>query len=353
MAGIVGDVALTPPPVASTMGTVSPVAREHRIVAVVYDGIQGLDLVGPVEVFHGANQLLDARRSSAARYRIVVAGTAGAVDTESGLRLATERLADVDGPVETLLVPGGLAAPHAADDPDLVAEVRRLGEHAGRVVTVCTGSFVAAAAGLLDGCRVTTHWARADALADRHPALEIDIEPIYVRDGKVWSSAGVTAGIDLALALVEHDHDAELAQVVARWLVMFLRRPGGQTQFATPVWSDRAEIEPIRRAQDLIDGAPGDDHRVGLLADRVGMSERHFTRRFTEEVGTSPARYVTAVRVEAARRALETTGDTVEAIARRCGFNSSETMRRTFARRLGVSPDAYRRHFHHAPSVGG
>ena len=172
----------------------------------------------------------------------------------------------------------------------------------------------------------------------RYPAIDVDPDPIFVRDGNVWTSAGVTAGIDLALALVEDDHGVDVAQLVARWLVMFLRRPGGQTQFATPVWNDRPPPGPIRAAQESIEADPGGDHRVVVLAERVGMSERHFIRCFSSSVGATPAQYVAAVRTEAARRAVESTPDTVEVIARRCGFGSGETMRRTFARRLGVSP---------------
>ena len=323
----------------------------YAMVFIAYDGIQALDLTGPFEVFDGANQVLDDLAPQRPRYRsTVVSIDGGLITTESGLQLATVAAASIDEPIHTLVIPGGLGAQDASGDERLVTVVGALAERADRVVTVCSGAFVGAAAGLLDGCRVTTHWARAGALALRFPAVEVDAEPIYVHDGRVWSSAGVTAGIDLALALVEHDHDAEVAQIVARWLVMFLRRPGGQTQFATPVWTERAELAPIRQAQDHIDTDPGGDHRVGLLADRVGLSERHFTRRFTEEVGASPAQYVIAVRVEAARRALETTTDTVDSIARRVGFGTGETMRRTFARRLGVSPDQYRRRFHRRPA---
>lgn len=319
----------------------------HDVVFVVYDGIQGLDLVGPLEVFHGANQVLDQSDSGRVRYRPIVASLGGGnVMTESHLSIGTVDTASLDTrSIGSLVVPGGFGAPRAADDPELVATVRALAARADRIVTVCTGAFVAAAAGLMDGKRVATHWARAASLGRRFPDLEIDTEPIYIRDGEVWSSAGVTAGIDLALAIVEDDHGAEVAQVVARWLVMFLRRPGGQSQFAAPVWAERAEYQPIRAAQDLIDSEPGADHRVGLLADRVGMSERHFTRRFTEETGSTPAQYVAAVRVEAARRALEASNDTVETIADHYGFGTAETMRRTFGRRLGVSPDQYRQRF--------
>lgn len=315
------------------------------VVFVVYDGIQALDVTGPWEVFHGANGVLADDAPGRPRYRLTLCSTDGRmIETESGLSLATEPLAHAPRP-HTLVIPGGFGAFTAIDDPALVDGVRRAGAAAERIVTVCTGSFVASAAGLCDGRRVATHWARAGMIRRRFPSVEVDVDPIYVRDGSLWSSAGVTAGIDLALAIVEHDHSAEVAQVVARWLVMFLRRPGGQSQFATPVWTERAELEPVRAAQDLVDAEPGADHRVGVLAAAVGMSERHFTRCFTEQTGTSPAQYVAAVRVEAARRALETTSQTVDAIASRCGFGTAETMRRTFVRQLGVPPDQYRRRF--------
>jgi len=303
------------------------VTGPHHVVFLVYPGIQGLDLVGPLEVFAGANTALAELAPHRRRYdTVVTSARQGPVETESHLSINTEPWGDV-AHVDTLVIPGGFAAPTAADDAEVVDAARLLGDRADRVVTVCTGAFVAAAAGLLDGRRVCTHWARAGALRRRFPSLDVDPEPIFIRDDDVWTSAGVTAGIDLALALVEDDHGAEIAQIVARWLVMFLRRPGGQTQFATPVWSGRAEFEPLRAAQELIEVDPGADHRVGLLAEQVGMSERHFTRRFTAEVGITPAQYVAAVRVEAARRELEATA------------------RRTFARRIGVSPDEYRRRF--------
>jgi transcriptional regulator GlxA family with amidase domain len=324
---------------------------EHiEIVFCAYDGIQGLDLAGPWEVFHGANGVLDSLGSTGRRYRLTLISTDGrTIVTESGLSIATRPASDAPARVHTLVIPGGFGARTAATDQPLLDVVRRIGDRAQRTVTVCSGAFVAAAAGLADGKRVATHWARASALQRDFPALDVDPEPIYCRDGNLWSSAGVTAGIDLALAIVEHDHSADVAQVVARWLVMFLRRPGGQSQFATPVWTERAEQAPVRQAQDLIDSEPGGDHRVGRLAARVGMSERHFLRCFAAEVGTSPAQYIAGVRVEAARRALESTTDTVDAIAGRCGFGTAETMRRTFTRRLGVSPDQYRQRFRSTP----
>jgi transcriptional regulator GlxA family with amidase domain len=300
-------------------------------------------------VFNAANEVLAAARPRSTPYRTAIVSLAGgSVASESGMAFVTVRRDHASRP-DTLIVPGGNGVRDAVRDPDLVTLVAELGRASRRVASVCSGAFLTAAAGLANGRRVTTHWARADALQRAHPEITVDADPIYIRDGDLWSSAGVTAGIDLALAMVEDDHDAQVAQIVARWLVMFLRRPGGQSQFATPVWSDAAATPPIRAAQVLIDTDPGADHRVGLLADRVGMSERHFTRRFADETGISPAQYVARVRVEAARRSLEATDDKVDAIATRCGFGTAETMRRTFTRRLGVSPDQYRRRFRSTP----
>jgi transcriptional regulator GlxA family with amidase domain len=211
---------------------------------------------------------------------------------------------------------------------------------------VCTGAFLAAQAGLLDGCRATTHWAYTDQLAREFPEIDVDPDPIFVRSSAtVWTAAGVSAGIDLALALVEDDHGTEVAQTVARWLVLYLRRPGGQTQFAAPVWVARAKREPIRAVQDAVESEPGRAHSIDELARRAAMSPRHFTRVFTDEVGEAPGAYVERVRTEAARRQLEQTDDTVVAIAARCGFGTPETMRRNFIRRIGVSPDQYRKTF--------
>ncbi len=325
-------------------------APDRTTVFVAYDGIQALDLTGPWEVFHGANAILDDRGSARPRYRLVVSSTDGRpIVTESGLSIGTTSFAHTPE-LHTVVIPGGFGSRAASEDGALVRAVAALAATAERVVTVCTGVQVAAAAGLCNGRRVATHWARADQIQRRFPDVTIDTEPIFIHDGALWSSAGVTAGIDLALAIVEDDHAADIAQEVARWLVMFLRRPGGQSQFATPVWCERAESAPVRTAQELIDHEPGHDHRVDVLASRVGMSTRHFIRCFAAETGTTPAKYVTAVRLEAARRALETSNDTVESIAHRLGFGTPETMRRTFARRLGVSPDQYRQRFRRVPT---
>ena len=329
-----------------------PTTADRTVVVVLFDGVQPLDVVGPHEVFAGANDVLDAEGRSDPRYRLVLAAaTAGPVTSESGLQLvATRSLASIDlKRIDTLLLPGGSGVRPAAADPATAAWIARAAAAARRTVTVCSGAFLAGAAGLLDGRTCTTHWARADALAEAHPAATVDADPIFIRDDNLWSSAGVTAGIDLALALVEHDLGADVAQIVARWLVVFLRRPGGQSQFAVPVWTRACEREPIRAAQAFVHADPGADLSVPALARHVGLSARHFTRLFQQQVGVAPGRYVENVRVEAARRLLETERTGVAAVATRCGFGTSETMRRAFLRRLGVGPDQYRQRFAVAP----
>jgi transcriptional regulator GlxA family with amidase domain len=322
---------------------------ERHVVIVAFDGVQPLDAVGPHEVFAGARRAAAALGKTGGGYRVTLASTGGGtVRAESGLVLGTESLPGDDDRIDTLVLAGGNGANAAAADEELLAWIRHTAPGCRRVATVCSGTFIAAAAGLLDGRRVTTHWARAQELSEAHPRLTVDADPIYIRDGKVWSSAGVTAGMDLSLALVEDDLGVDVAQIVARWLVMFLHRPGGQSQFASPVWVPRAERSTVRAVQDLVEAAPGGDHRVPNLAAAAAMSVRHFTRVFTAEVGESPSRFVERTRVDAARRELETTGDTLDVVAARCGLGSAETLRRVFQRHLGVAPDAYRRRFHTA-----
>jgi transcriptional regulator GlxA family with amidase domain len=326
------------------------VAR-RSIVIVAFDGVQPLDIVGPHEVFAGASTLLAAHGKGRAGYDIAVVSASGAaVATESSLQLGTSLLPAGRAVIDTLIIPGGDGAQTARHDQHLLRWIRSAAQRSRRVATVCTGTFIAAEAGLLDGRTVTTHWARAGQLAEEYPRLKVDPDPIYCRDGKVWTSAGVTAGIDLALAMVEADHGADVAQTVARWLVMFLHRPGGQTQFATPVWAPRAERSSVRGAQDFVDSNPAADHRLDLLAARAAMSSRHFSRVFSAEVGESPARYVERVRVEAARATLEASNASLDVVAARCGFGTSESLRRAFQRRLGVTPDDYRRRFR-SPSL--
>jgi transcriptional regulator GlxA family with amidase domain len=321
----------------------------RNIVILAFDGLQPIDAIGPHEVFAGANRAAEAL-GRAAGYEVSLVSPGGAsVRSESGLVVGTSPLPDASTRVDTLLLSGGSGAEAAARDEAVLDFVRSTAPRCRRVATVCSGAFIGAATGLYEGRRMTTHWARARQLAETYPGVAVDPDPIYIRDGKYWSSAGVTAGIDLSLALVQEDLGVDLAQTVARWLVMFLHRPGGQTQFASPVWVPRAERSTIRAVQNLVEAAPGGDHRLPALAAAAAMSVRHFTRVFTAEVGESPSRFVERTRLEAARRDLEETADTLDQVAARCGLGSAETLRRVFQRHLGVAPDAYRRRFRSSP----
>lgn len=313
----------------------------RNVVIVGFPGVQALDVVGPYEVFTGASLL------TGGGYDVVVASIDGqSVTTATGLTFVSTPLPDAGDPVDTVVLPGGGGVHAARSDVELIGWIKTVSGTARRVVTVCTGAFLAAEAGLLDGHRATTHWAFAERLAREFPTVDVDPDPIFVRSSEtVWTAAGVTAGIDLALSLVEDDHGTEVAQTVARWLVLYLRRPGGQTQFAAPVWMPRAKRTSVREVQEAIEAEPGGSHSIDDLARRATMSPRHFTRVFTDEVGEAPGHYVERIRTEAARRQLEETDDTVVAIAARCGFGTAETMRRNFIRRVGISPDQYRKAF--------
>jgi len=308
----------------------------RRIAVLALPGLQTLDVAGPVEVLHAAGG-----------YEVeVVAPGGGPVATSSGLALGAAPLpgeTDPTHPLDTLIVAGGEGT--RAPGADTLAYVRAAAPRARRVASVCTGAFVLAAAGLLDGRRATTHWAWCDALARRHPAVTVDPEPIWVRDGDVWTSAGVTAGIDLALALVADDLGADAALRVARELVVFLQRPGGQAQFSAGLAARPAARLPLRELQGWIADHLGEDLGVARLAERAQMSERSFQRAFRRETRTTPAAYVEGLRVERACMVLESTATPVDAVARQCGFGSVETMRRAFHRRLGVGPAAYRSRF--------
>ncbi|MGI5165753.1 GlxA family transcriptional regulator [Spirillospora sp. CA-253888] len=307
----------------------------RRVVFLIYPGFQTLDLTGPLEVF----------QTTGAYECVVVAGAAGAVTASSGLAVHAEAgIGDVGpGDADTLVVAGGDGVYAARRDARLVGWVAASG--ARRVASVCSGAFLLAAAGLLDGRRATTHWTREDQLAREHPAVAVDCDPIFIRDGRVWTSAGVTAGMDLALALVEDDLGRDAAHAVARELVLFLRRPGSQSQFSVPLWSEQPASDPVRDAVAAVHADPGARHTVADLARSAGLSDRHLQRRFTAEMGVSPAVYVERVRVEAARRALAESAEPVEDLARRLGFGTAETLRRAFHRRVGVAPADYRERF--------
>ncbi|MDQ3477385.1 MAG: DJ-1/PfpI family protein [Actinomycetota bacterium] len=318
----------------------------HEVVIPIFDGIQPSDVTGPYDVLMLATMGLAHLDGGRAGYSVsLVTVNPGPVTAGGGLKLLADGPLPETGDIGTLLVPGGPLAPLQAVDENFVAWLRRAALRSGRVVSVCTGTFLLAAAGLLDGLAATTHWRSAPALAQDYPAVEVHSDAIYLRQGRIWTSAGVTAGIDLALALVESDHGVDLAQRIAREMLVFLRRPGGQSQFAGPVWTPPAHRASVRAAQDLIHAQPAADLRVQVLAAKVGMSERHLSREFARVLGCAPAAYVEQVRVDTARRILQSEPDLLTVVAVRSGFGSVETMRRAFVRRLGVPPDQYRRGF--------
>ena len=313
----------------------------QRIVFVGFDGVQTIDVTGPWEVFNTAG--LIAGMPPDLRLLTIDGGD---VRSSSGLSLRADgAIGEHRGAIDTLVVPGGLGVREALRNPDLVAAIARLTDRARRVAAVCTGAFLLAEAGLLEGRRATTHWASCERLAERYSGVEVESDPIFVRDGNVMTSAGVTAGMDLALALAEEDHGREAALQTARVLVIYARRPGGQAQFSVQLSQQMAESRPIRELQAWIGEHLDEGLSIAALAARVHLSERQFSRVFRREVGTTPAEYVERLRVERARSVLETDPAPLEAVARRCGFAGAELMRRAFQRRLGTSPREYRSRF--------
>ncbi|MFC9247861.1 GlxA family transcriptional regulator [Streptomyces sp. NPDC057136] len=319
--------------------------KQRSVLVVLFDGVQSLDVSGPMEVFAGASRL------PGATYELRTASLNGApVRSTSGLTLVPDSALADARPPHTLLVPGGQGT--RTPDPALIDWLRDHAPHADRLVSVCTGALLLAEAGLLDGHRVTTHWAVCEHLARTYPAVEVDPDPIFVRDGRLATSAGVTAGIDLALALVEEDHGRDVALTVARHLVVFLRRPGNQAQFSAQLTAQTARREPLQDVQHWITEHPEGDLSVEALAERAGLSSRHFARAFQAETGMTPGRYVDRVRLEQARRLLEDTTDGVARISRSSGYGTPEAMRRAFVKALGAAPAEYRRRFrpsHPAP----
>lgn len=312
--------------------------KQRTVLTVLFDGVQSLDVTGPMEVFAGAS------RAKGVSYGLRTASLdGGPVRTTSGLTLVPDgSLADAPVP-HTLLVPGGRGTRGA--HPELTAWLREHAPRAERLVSVCTGALLLAEAGLLDGHRVTTHWNSCERLARDFPAVHVDPDPIFVRDGRLATSAGVTAGIDLALALVEEDHGRELALTIARHLVVFLRRPGNQAQFSAQLSAQTAQRAPLREVQLWIDRNPAADLGVDALAARARLSPRHFARAFRAETGTTPGRYVERVRLEHARRLLEDSSVGVEQVARASGYGTPEAMRRAFVKTLATAPAEYRRRF--------
>jgi transcriptional regulator GlxA family with amidase domain len=317
-----------------------------------YPGIQVLDVMGPLEVFSRTSRWLkDNGKRDDDAYSVEIVGlTRGSFRASSGLRLyADHGISEVGRGIDTLLIAGGMGAERYRSHQKLLSWIRRQAGWVRRLASVCTGAFFLAEAGLLKGRRATTHWAFCDELARSYPDVRVEADTIFVQEGPVYTSAGVTAGMDLALALVEDDHGREVALAVARALVMFLRRPGGQAQFSAQLAVQLAEHEPLRDLQTYILENPGDDLSIETLARRVAMSARNFARVFTREVGTTPAQFVTSVRVETARRLLEETSDDLETICTMSGLGTPESMRRAFLRVVGIPPGQYRERFN-APS---
>lgn len=316
--------------------------KTRRIAIVLFDGFDVLDVTGPAAVFAAA-----CERNPAAGYRLtLLAAAPGPVRSDSGIVLHSDAaLSRAPAGIDTLLVPGGSGLEAALAEPSLPAAVRRLAGRARRVVSVCTGAFLLAGAGLLERRRVTTHWRHAAALARRFPTLQVEPDAIFLRDGKFWTSAGVTSGLDLALALVEEDHGQALALEVARALVFYLKRPGGQSQFSVPLQAQSAEHATLERARRAILGRPGRRWTVQQLAERVHVSERHLRRLFHAEIGMGPRDFIQGAVLELAQRLLSDSDAQVAEVARRCGYGSSAAFIRRFEARLGVSPSAYRARF--------
>ncbi|WP_211222751.1 GlxA family transcriptional regulator [Paludibacterium yongneupense] len=318
-------------------------AIPRNVTLLAFPDVQLLDVTGPLQVFASANELARARGLPPC-YAIQVIAQTETVLSSAGLALLAQPLAAAGQGSDTLIVAGGVGVQAAAGDAALLAWMRAHAALSRRVASVCTGAFLLAAAGLLDGRRVATHWAHCARLAQAYPAVCVEPDPIFIQDGPVWTSAGVTAGIDLALALVEADAGRELALDVARELVVFLKRPGGQGQFSATL-SLQGEGERFADLHAWIAGHLTADLSLSALAARAGMSERSFIRHYRVQTGMTPARAVERIRVEAARLLLSDSTLPIKRVAARCGFGSEETMRRSLLRVMAVSPQAYRARF--------
>ena len=327
----------------NAMPSVAAKSAEPRfVVMLVYPGVVAMDVFGPLEAFATANAI--AHRPL---YRLAIAGMSMApVETSLGIRITPSvAVADLKEPIDTLLVSGGYGQAEASCDQGLLAWLKTGRRRARRCGSICTGAFVLAAAGLLDGKRATTHWAMAEELGRRYPKVSVEVDRIFVRDGSVYTSAGVTAGIDLALGMIEEDHGRSLALRVARSLVVHLKRTGGQSQFSNLLLAQFAASPPVRLVQEWALENLAADLSVKALAMRAHMSERTFRRAFADETGETPRDFVERIRIDAARGLFEEAQLTVQSVATRCGFETVDNLRRAFVRRLGVTPQQYRQRF--------
>lgn len=319
------------------------------VEVVAFPDVQILDVTGPLQVFESANAWARSV-GRAAPYATRLVSRSSPVRSWAGVSLVAQGLTRTDRPIDTLMVAGGNGVHRAAEDARLIRWVCMRARKARRVASVCSGAFLLAACGLLTGKRVVTHWDHCGALAERYPGLRVERDPIYIEDGSLWTSAGVTAGIDMSLALVERDLGHAAAMYIARHLVVFLKRPGGQAQFSTILQLQTGD-ERFDRLHGWIADNLHKDLSVGALAGQAGMSERSFVRHYGRLIGQTPARAIEQMRVEAARELLCTTTLPAKRIARRCGFGSEETMRRCFLRQIAVSPADYRRRFQNAAEL--
>lgn len=319
--------------------------KGRRLIEVLaYPAVQLLDVTGPLQVFASANALA-ARAGNAEPYEVrVVAKDGPTIEASAGVGIAVHPLPAIGTAVDTLVVPGGDGVNAAAADAGLVDWVRGRAGQARRTASVCTGAFLLAASGVLDGRRAVTHWQFCSELAERFPDVRVESDPIFVRDGSFWTSAGVTSGIDLALALLEEDLGRAAALAVARYLVVFFKRPGGQAQFSE-ILSLQTTDDRFGTLHDWISGHLADDLSLATLARQAGMSERSFSRHYADATGLTPARAIERLRVEGARHLLSETRLPIKRISQRCGFGSEETMRRSFLRVLSTTPQDYRARF--------
>ncbi|HEY2345622.1 MAG TPA: GlxA family transcriptional regulator [Xanthomonadaceae bacterium] len=327
----------------------------HRVVMFAYPDAQILDVTGPLEVFgRAARWLRDKGIARGLAYTVeVVATEPGPFATSSGVRLVAERAWRDVKQADTLFVTGGIGYRKVIEDEAALAWIRTMAGKVQRLGSICTGALVLARTGLLEGKSATTHWAYCNELAKAAARTRVDPDAIFVRNGKLYTSAGVTAGMDMALAMVEEDWGQAAALGVARELVLFLKRPGGQSQFSNQLAAQFSDDDPIRELQLWMLERLDKDLSIPRLAARVAMSERNFARRFTESVGMAPGQYVTRIRVDAARRKLEESAVPISQIVRRCGFGTLESLRRAFAAHVGVAPSSYRERFRREGSGGG
>ncbi|NJN46926.1 MAG: helix-turn-helix domain-containing protein [Candidatus Competibacteraceae bacterium] len=338
------------------MPTLSSRWPTKRIALLAFPGANSLDVVGPLQVFASASRYMrlymaaDDPAPRIAYVTEIVGPQAGPIEMSAGFDMVARRgIKHVSTGVDTLLVAGGDGAAAVAENVQILAWLRHMTSRVRRIGSICTGAFILAAAGLLDGRRATTHWRQCSNLAASYPAITVEPDALHVRDGPCYTSAGVTAGMDLALALLEEDCGRGIALATAREIVAFLKRPGGQSQFSAHLKAQVTEKRPLYGLQEWILNNLSEDLSVEILAERAVMSPRNFARVFARETGTTPAKFVEHARLDAARRILEDSAAPLTAIAERCGFGHPENLRRAFQRHLNVAPQDYRQRFRTVP----